>query len=390
MKRFGWMTGSVLGLSLLAAGTSRMVAQAAPATVHGHVNNAAGGAITKGEIRFTTDRTSEEKNRKYPYVFPLDGNGDYKGAGIVPGTYLGLVFVDGKTIDFIDNIVFAAGADKVANFDETRKEYIDKMTPEEKAALEEYKKKNAEATKANSQIANLNNLLGQARAAIKAKNFDEAITAMTTATASKPDEGLLWVTLGDAQMGSADAAVAAAKAAKTNPQDAAILQKYKDAATSYQKGIDLNAASKKPSAETAGAAYNQLGQSLAKQGDAKGSAAAYDNAAKAQPAQAGMYMFNEAATLLNAGQNDEAAVAADKAIAADPKRADSYYIKGQALISKVSVDPKTQKIVAPPGCVEAYQKYLDLAPDGPHAKDVADILTGIGATVTSKYKAGKK
>ena len=41
------------------------------------------------------------------------------------------------------------------------------------------------------------------------------------------------------------------------------MQKYKDAATSYQKGIDLNAAaSKKPSPETAGAAYNQLGQSL--------------------------------------------------------------------------------------------------------------------------------
>ena len=65
-----------------------------------------------------------------------------------------------------------------------------------------------------------------------------------------------------------------------------------------RKGIDLNAASKKPSPETAGAAYNQLGQALAKQGDSKGSAAAYDNAAKAQPAQAGMYMFNEAATLL--------------------------------------------------------------------------------------------
>ena len=111
----------------------------------------------------------------------------------------------------------------------------------------------------------------------------------------------------------------------------------------------------------------------------------------AQPAQAGMYMFNEAATLLNAGQNDEAAAAADKAIAADPKRADSYYIKGQALISKASVDPKTQKIVAPPGCVEAYQKYLDIAPDGPHSTEVAEILTGIGATVTSKYKApGKK
>ena len=168
------------------------------------------------------------------------------------------------------------------------------------------------------------------------------------------------------------------------------MQKYKDAAASYQKGIDLNAAAKKPSPETAAAAYNQLGQTLAKEGDAKGASAAYENAAKAQPEKAGMFLFNEAATLLNSGANDEAAEAADKAIAADPKRADAYYIKGQALIAKATVDPKTSKITAPPGCVEAYQKYLELAPDGPRSQEVAGILTGIGATVTSKYKAGKK
>ena len=37
----------------------------------------------------------------------------------------------------------------------------------------------------------------------------------------------------------------------------------------------------------------------------------------------------------------DAAAAADKAIAADPKRADAYYIKGQALIPKATVDAKT-------------------------------------------------
>jgi tetratricopeptide (TPR) repeat protein len=114
-------------------------------------------------------------------------------------------------------------------------------------------------------------------------------------------------------------------------------------------------------------------------------------AAKTLPANAGTYLYNEAATLYNAGMMDEAAVAADKAIAADPKRADAYYIKGQALIPKATVDAKTQKIVAPPGCVEAYQQYLELAPDGPHAADVKGILAGIGAQVKSTYKApGKK
>ena len=90
-------------------------------------------------------------------------------------------------------------------------------------------------------------------------------------------------------------------------------------------------------------------------GNAKDSADAYEQAAKALPANAGMYYFNEAATLYNAARLPEAEAAADKAIAADPKKADAYYIKGQALIPQATVDPKTQKIVAPPGCVEAYQ-----------------------------------
>jgi hypothetical protein len=40
--------------------------------------------------------------------------------------------------------------------------------------------------------------------------------------------------------------------------------------------------------------------------------------------------------------------------------------------------------------VEAYQKYLELAPNGPHAADIKGILTGIGAKVESSYHAGRK
>ena len=82
--------------------------------------------------------------------------------------------------------------------------------------------------------------------------------------------------------------------------------------------------------------------------------------------------------------------AADKAIAADPTKADAYYIKGQALIQKATVDPKTNKITAPPECIAAYQKYLALAPTGPHADEIKGILQGIGESVTTTYKAPKK
>ncbi len=366
------------------------IAQGGAASIHGHVINPAGIAVNKGEVRLSTDRTSESKDRKYQYKFPIDQNGDYKGTGIASGNYVVFVFQDDKSLDFNDSVVFSNGDDKLVNFDMSRAEYLAKMSPEDKKALEEYKKKNAEIVAGNAKIQNLNALLAQARADTKAGNYDSAIAAMQQATTSKPDESILWITLGDAQLGSADAAAKAAKAAGTSPTDAAITQKYNDAIVSYKKGTDLNAASKKPSPELAAAAYNQLGQANGKLGNAKESADSYELAAKALPANAAMYYFNEAATLYNAGKLPEAEAAADKAIAADPKKADAYYIKGQALIPQATVDPKTQKIVAPPGCVEAYQTYLELAPDGSHAADVKGILMGIGAQVKSSFKAGKK
>jgi tetratricopeptide (TPR) repeat protein len=397
MKQTGWKIGGTLAACLLTAFVffalahpANVMAQVATASVHGHVNNPAGQAVTSGDIKLTTDRTSGTADRKYPYSFPIDENGDYKGSGIAPGNYVAVVFQGAKSIDFNDNVQLAGGDDKVVNFDMSRQAYVDKMTPEEKKQLEEYKKKNAEVMSANAQIKNLNASLLQARADTKSGNFDEAMKLMQTATTAKPDEPILWIALGDAQLGAADAAAKTAKAAGTPATDPAVAQKYTDAANSYKKAADLNAASKKPNADTAAVAYNQLGQSYGKQGDAKDASDAYENAAKAQPTNAGMYYYNEAATLYNAGKLDEAAAAADKAIAADPKRPDSYFIKGQALIPKATVDPKTQKIVAPPGCVDAYQQYLELAPDGPHAADVKGILQGIGEPIKSSYRAGRK
>ena len=371
MKRYAAKLGSALALCLLVFGLMvfpNFVSAQATGSIHGHVQNAIGQAVNKGDVKLTTDKTGDAKTRKYPYSFPLDANGDFKGTGIAPGNYLAVVFQDDKSLDYIESLDVKADQDALANFDMTRQAYIDKMTPEEKKSLEEYKKKNADAVAANSKIANLNTALVQARADTKAGNYDAAMSSMQQATAQKPDEAILWVALGDAQAGSADAAAKAAKAAGKPTNDPTITQKYTDSATSYKKAIELANAAKKPSPETQAAAENQLGQVLAKSGDTKDAADAYDAAAKAQPDHAGMYLFNEAATLYNAGKTDDAAVAADKAIAADPNRADAYYIKGQALIGKASVDPKTQKITAPDGCVEAYQKYLELAPPLPVLK----------------------
>src|ERR1017187_7564531 len=311
-------------------------AQAAPgsASIHGKVINPAGMPLSSGEVKLTTEKNPNLSNAKFEYTFPIDANGNYKGSGIKPGNYTAVVFQEGKHVDFMPTQI-AAGADQQVDFDMTRKEYIDKMTPEDKAALEEYKKNAAAAMAANAKISNLNNLLKSARADTLAGNYDSAVKAMTDATTAKPDEAILWEALGDAQLGQASAAAKVAHDAKTT--DATVPDKYAAAETSYENALTLNEAAAKPSTDVTGTANNQLGQAFGKTGKIKEAAAAYDLAAKADPTKAATYYFNEAATLFNGSDIDGAAAAADKAIAADPTKADAYYIKGQALVQKATV-----------------------------------------------------
>lgn len=369
-----------------------IVAQQAPGSIHGHVQNPAGQAMTSGAVKLTQDRSSDEKNRKYAYSFQLDGTGNYKGTGITPGTYVAIYFsADGKSVDFIDNVTIASSQDKLVDIDMTRKEFTDKMTPEEKKQLEEYKKNNAAAVAANARVANLNQALGTARAAMASKNYDEAATTMKGATEAKPDEPILWFEYGNALLGQADTAAAAdRKSGKAPATDPDVQAKYQAAADSFGKVKELSAASKKPNNDIVAEALNNQGVAYGKSGKATEANTSFDEAAKANPAKAKTYYFNAAATFYNGQQLDAAAAAADKAIAADPNVAMAYYIKAQSLIPKATVDAKTQKIVAPPGTVEAYQQYLELDPNGAHAEEVKGILTGIGAEIKSSFKAGKK
>ena len=375
----------------VAMGAATVQAQA-NIKIHGHVQNAVGQPIKVGDVKLTSDKTSAPKDRAYKYTFPLDANGDFKGTDIPAGDYVAVVFVDGKSVDFQD-VSLKAGDDKTLDFDMTRAEYIKALTPEERANIEEYKKKNAAVSSDNQKIANINKTLLQAREDEKNGKADVAVQELKPLVELKPDEPILWASLGEAQLKQGDMATAAARTAKTPTNDPAILQMYTDAATSYQKAIDLNATAKKPGTpENLAAFYLNLGQSLSKSGKLTEAAAAYDMSAKTAPATAGTAFYNEAVVFYQANPPKlaEAATAADKAIAADPKKADAYYIKAQALIPGATSDPKTGKFILPPGCLEAYQEYLELAPDGSHAAEVKELLGGLGQPVKNSFKAGKK
>jgi tetratricopeptide (TPR) repeat protein len=387
---------------LLAVSASLSAQQPQPTgSIHGHVQDTVGVPIADGIIGIANpgDKTAK-------YTFNTDASGDYKGTGIAPGTYT--IFLRqsttaaDKVVDQFPEVKIVAGTDTLQDFDLTRADYMKTLTPEQRKAAEELRAKNASALKENSVIKNLNATLIKARednakgrkgncvtatgsvilgttdpAACTAKGgapndyvqeCTESETLMTQATAAKPDASVLWVELGNAQY---------------------CLKRYDDAVTSLKKAIELDAASKKPNPEIQGGAGNTLGEAYANLKKVDDAQAAYEAAAKVNPTQAGMYYQNEAIIMARTGNTDATVAATDKAIAADPNKPLAYYLKGQALVSKATVDPKTQKIVTPPGCIEAYQKYLELAPDGPYAPEVKQVLEGMGATVKSSYKAKK-
>jgi tetratricopeptide (TPR) repeat protein len=187
-------------------------------------------------------------------------------------------------------------------------------------------------------------------------------------TQAKPDASVLWLQLGQAQLG---------------------LKKYDDAEMSFKKALSLEAVAGKPSLATQGGADSGLGEIYARAGKVPEANAAYDAAAKINPASAELYLYNESVIFFQEHNSAAQAAAADEAIQADPTSAISYYLKGNGLVASTTVDPKTQQLIAPPGCLEAYQKYLELAPNGPYASEVKGILAGFGEKVVTTYKAPK-
>ena len=153
---------------------------------------------------------------------------------------------------------------------------------------------------------------------------------------------------------------------------------YIRAVEDYKKAIAL-----KPT----GSYYNNMGDAAARSGDTQTALQAYMSAASTDPSNAAQYYYNEGAVLTNTGKVDEAIQAFDKAVEADPTRADAYYWKGVNLLGKATI--KGDKMEAPPGTSEAFNKYLELQPTGPFAEPAKQMLESIGAKVETSFGKGK-
>lgn len=384
---------AVAGLLAVALSPTFMQAQA-PGKIRGHVTNPTGQPQDKGTVSLSTDGGNTLK-----YTFQVDSDGHYSGEA-VPGTY-DVVYrapdtPPGKIVDIIKGVEITADRPAVADLDMSREEYIDRLPPDQKKEIEELMVKNAEAIAKNRLIAKANSDLKQVSQykkdidaawalaqkqlgpnasrddvtarenEVKAARYASIETLMTNDIKLLPTEARLWSNLAYAQAGE---------------------QRYDDAIASYKKAIDLGNAAES-SLDVVAVAEAGLGEAYARTGRVAEANAAYDRSAKDDPTHAAAQLRNQAIVFYQMRNNDAQVAAADEAMKANPSDPILYYIKGVGLCATGTIDSNGVK-VPPPDCIAAYQKYLELAPNGQFAGDVAGTLKSAGQKVPMSYDAGK-
>jgi tetratricopeptide (TPR) repeat protein len=87
----------------------------------------------------------------------------------------------------------------------------------------------------------------------------------------------------------------------------------------------------------------------------------------------GKAYFNVCAVLYNTGDTENGPAACRKAAAADPTNANAWFVLGSLLFANAPIDPNRKVAMTKEGR-NALNRYLELAPDGPHAADTKAML----------------
>ncbi len=355
----------------------------ASGSVKGICKDAEGNPIPDAVVTYANQDTGQK------YTLKTNKKGEYFSLGVAPGNYNVTLYKNAddakanKETFHINRFPVALGDN---NLDIDLKKQAEEnakgqgLTPEQIKQRQEAEEK---IKKENTTVKTLNEKIVAANTAAKAGDFDSAISTLTEATQIDATRDVLWAQLGDAYRGSAPK--------QTDPAEKA--KRYQEAVADYQKAVDLKQKAMEASAKKdpednkrLAAYYNNLGEAASKAGKVDDAVKAYTQAAQINPEGAAGYYYNMGAVLTNSGKVDDAIAAFDKCIAADPTKADAYYQKGVNMIGKATL--QGDKMVAPPGTAEAFQKYLELQPSGPYADVAKQMLTSIGASVETGF--GKK
>ncbi len=322
----------------------------------------------------------ERQDIKGSYKVKTRKKGDYFHAGLPLGVYQVIVEVDGRVRDTVNNVRTRLGEPTPVNFNlqETKKrqealqraaeqgqlteEQSRQLTPEQREALEKQMKERQSALKKNKE---LNDAFNAGMDAMKTKQYQPAVDAFLKASVIDPKQHVIWGQLADAYIALATTKIGAEHQAALEQGLAA-----------FQKAIEM-----KPDDP---AYHNNYALALARAKKFEEAKAELTKAAEIDPPNGGKYFYNLGAVLTNIGQLDPAGEAFKKATEMDPNYADAQYQYGVYLMSKAQTT-SDGKFIPPPGTREAFEKYLQLRPDGPFAESAKGMLATMQQTIQTEY-----
>jgi tetratricopeptide (TPR) repeat protein len=325
----------------------------------------------------------ERTDQKGSYKVKTNKKGQFLHAGLPWGTYDVALTVDDKAVETVSNVRVGGGEGSPVNFDlkalkerqaalnsqngaVPTEEAVAGMSDKERAAYEEALKQRQEALEKNAA---LNTAFNNGMTALKAQDYEAAVTSLKEAATLSATQDVIWGNLGEAQ----------SKLALTKKGDerTAIMT---EAAASYRKAMELN--------PTQAGYPNNLGLALIQAGQRDEGMAMLEQAATADPANAGKYYFNVGAILTNSGDVDGAIAAFRKATEATPDYAAAHYQLGMSLVGKATFTPEGA-MQPVPGTLEAFQKYLELQPTGADAETAKAMVASLTTSVDTSLKKKK-
>jgi tetratricopeptide (TPR) repeat protein len=297
---------------------------------------------------------AQQKANNYIGEGKTNKNGEYTIVGLYTGTYKVILIVNGRIVmsrgeTDSDAVIVSGDREEVANFDMRKvaasalanapvAPEADPNKGKSKAEIEANKKKNEEMKSA----------FAAGVAAMKAKNFDEAIKQLQLAAEKDPTQPAVFGNLGVAYLNT---------------------KKYPEAIEALRKSIAL--------APGDAAVHAGLSTALAQTGKTDEAQQEAQEVAKLDPALAGSLYFNLGASLVNTGKTKEAVTFFKKAIDADPKNAEAHYQLGIAYFGSPDTVPLA---------ITSFEKYLELQPAGPNAEAAKGLIAAAKASAPSGNK----
>jgi len=172
--------------------------------------------------------------------------------------------------------------------------------------------------------------------------------AQKTASEKDPNQHLLWAKLGEAYD---------------------LAGRNDEAAQAYQQAI--NAKPDDPGY------YNNLGNVLARAGKIDEARAAYTKSAELDPTKAALAWRNFGISLYSVQRMTEAIEPLKKATQLDPNNAQGWYLLATCMVADPAVYKQVGdkiQVTITPGTVEAYQKAIELDPNGVYGKQAQEGL----------------